>query len=72
MKKLLVIFTIFSIHSTLSAQNDWENPAVFERNQTKAHAPVTPYTSVDEALKGNRDANAYYQSLNGTWKFKWV
>ena len=72
MKKLLVIFTIFSIYSTLSAQNDWENPAVFERNQTEAHAPLTPFTSVKEALTGNKNENIYYQSLNGIWKFKWV
>jgi len=66
------LVSIMILAPFVQAQNDWENPKVFERNQTEVHAPLTPYTSVDEAKRGNREANAYYQSLNGRWKFNWV
>jgi hypothetical protein len=38
----------------------------------KLMPPLTPFENIEEALEGNREANAFYQSLNGTWKFKWV
>jgi beta-galactosidase len=72
MKNLLALLFTFSVIFNLHAQNDWENPAIFERNQTEAHAPLTPFENIEEALEGNREANAFYQSLNGTWKFNWV
>ncbi len=72
MKRLLTFFVILITSFALNAQNDWENPAIFERNQTEGHTPLTPFTSVQEAIQGNKNANNYYQSLNGIWKFKWV
>ncbi len=72
MKRLLIFLPAILSIVTTQAQNDWENPAVFERNQSEAHAPLTPYEDLKEALQGSRDTNAYYQSLNGTWKFNWV
>lgn len=66
--------TLFVLSGCLHnyAQPHWENPAVFEINQTDPHAPVTPFESVKEAMEGNKSDCMYYQSLNGQWKFKWV
>lgn len=72
MKKLLIFLLFTQYVITLHAQPDWENPAVFERNQTESHTPLTPFVDLDEALKGDREANAYYLSLNGIWKFNWA
>jgi len=63
---------LFLLSNTIFAQSDWENPAIFQRNQTEAHVPVTPFVSLDEAVQGKREANDYFLSLNGQWKFKWV
>lgn len=72
MKKLLIFLLFTQYVITACAQADWENPAIFERNQTEAHTPLTPFVNLDEALKGDREASAYYLTLNGTWKFNWV
>jgi len=70
-KTTFLLLSLFSI-SMVNAQPEWENPAIFQRNQTEAHVPLTPYVSLNEARANNRDANQFILSLNGTWKFKWV
>lgn len=51
---------------------DWENPAVFERNQLPPHTTLMPYNNQKEALRNERRQSPNYFSLNGTWKFKWA
>lgn len=72
MKKISSLIIALFVCPNLIAQPDWQNPKVFERNQTKAHAPLTPYENVKEAINGNKKNNQFYLSLNGTWKFNWV
>ncbi|MEM1121775.1 MAG: sugar-binding domain-containing protein, partial [Bacteroidota bacterium] len=50
----------------------WENPAVFNINQTTPHVPVVPFPNVDSFLKNNIQASSFYQSFNGQWQFHWV
>lgn len=70
--KLIILVTLFlsGIH-ILSAQNDWENEHVFEKNKLDARVPSYSYTNVNDALTGNREL-ARMKSLNGIWKFKYV
>ncbi len=51
---------------------DWENPAVFERNQLRPHASLTPFESLDLALASRPAGSDRVQSLNGEWKFQWA
>jgi len=51
---------------------DWENPAVFERNQTAAHATLMPFATVGEARANARKASPFCLLLSGTWKFRWA
>ncbi|MBC8081300.1 MAG: DUF4981 domain-containing protein [Gorillibacterium sp.] len=52
---------------------EWNNnPDIFELNREKAHATLIPFSSIREALKGDRPASSFYQSLNGSWKFNLV
>ncbi len=51
---------------------DWENPEVFGINKEPPHATLMPYATLDQALRAEREASPFYQSLNGTWKFHWV
>ena len=72
MKHFFTITLAFLFLTQLQAQNDWENPAVFERNQTRAHVPLTPFVNLEDAIKNDRQASEFYLSLNGKWKFNWV
>lgn len=51
--------------------NDWENESFFEQNKLPARVPSYSFANKDDALKMDREA-ARMQSLNGTWKFKYV
>jgi len=58
--------------------DDWENPAVFERNRLAPSVPLTPYDDPDAARAGaatraDPDADPdspYRRSLNGEWEFR--
>lgn len=63
------------------AGEEWyDQISTVEVNREPAHATFTPYESADKALEYERSAlddkdetdSAYYQSLNGTWKFKYA
>ena len=50
-------------------QPDWENPEIFERNQTLPHTTLMPFETIEQALENNRKSSPYHFTLNGTWKF---
>ena len=73
MKRLNLFAIILMLASTACfAQNDWENPGIFQQNREKAHATFNSYTSIDKALKNELTNNEYVKSLNGIWKFNYV
>ena len=49
------------------AQNDWQNPVVFQRNRINAHSPHLGYKTLKDAL---HNTNAQKRSLNGHWDFR--
>ena len=49
------------------AQNDWQNPVVFQRNRINAHSPHHGYKTLKDAL---HNTNAQKRSLNGQWDFR--
>ena len=49
------------------AQNDWQNPVVFQRNRISAHSPHHGYKTLKDAL---HSTNAQRSSLNGQWDFR--
>ncbi len=52
---------------------EWNNnPEIFQLNRLDAHATLMPYLTVEEALKGKREASDFFQSLNGQWKFSFA
>src|SRR6056297_2035775 len=73
MKQLIItLATVLLIGSfSFAQQNDWENPAVLERNQLEPHVPLIPFQTVEEAIHKDEQASSFYASLNGTWKFNW-
>lgn len=51
---------------------DWENPEMIGVNKEYPHATLMPYGTRALALRGQRQASEFYQSLSGQWKFNWV
>lgn len=59
--------------------DDWENEQIFAVNKEEGHNTYIAYPDV-ASLKADKyfefpwetTTSAYYQSLNGTWKFHWV
>ena len=49
------------------AQNDWQNPVVFQRNRINAHSPHHGYKTLKDAL---HNTNAQKRSLKGQWDFR--
>jgi beta-galactosidase len=58
--------------STATEVPDWENPQVVGRNKEPGHCTLVPYLNTSTALKCERQASKFYQSLNGKWNFNWV
>lgn len=49
------------------AQQDWQNPVVYQRNRVNGHAPLNGYTCLDDALN---KSGAQKRKLNGDWQFR--
>lgn len=66
---LIVIMT--TIQFVYGQQPDWMNEKVFGINKLEPRASFYAYENEELAKKGLREKSAYFQSLNGQWKFKW-
>jgi beta-galactosidase len=51
---------------------DWENLDVLAVNKEPPHATLYPFESRVLALQRDKTRSAFFQSLNGRWKFNWV
>jgi beta-galactosidase len=49
-----------------------ENPAMTAENQEPPHVPLMSYVDCDQAKTCDWQRSPFLQSLDGTWKFKWV
>jgi beta-galactosidase len=61
----------FATGFAISEGNDWETQDVFAINKRPAFANSFPFRTLDEARLNERRDSRYYQTLNGTWSFKW-
>ncbi|WEA00617.1 glycoside hydrolase family 2 TIM barrel-domain containing protein [Mucilaginibacter sp. SJ] len=58
---------------TVSAQlNEWENPEKYEWNKEKPHTDFMLYEHQADIQSDDFSRSPWYQSLNGTWKFKYA
>jgi beta-galactosidase len=51
---------------------EWENPRIFSVNAEVPHATFVPYADEASAVKNDKKASPFYQTLNGIWKLRWV
>lgn len=50
----------------------WENPGILQVNREAPRAYYIPYRDALSAKSGKRGRSPFYQTLNGTWKFRYV
>ncbi len=50
----------------------WEDPNVLQVNREAARAYYIPYGDVESAKLSKRGSSPHYQTLNGSWKFKYA
>ena len=62
---------LFACATAWAQPNDeWNGkPRIFGVNVLNPHVTSMPYTTVEEAVKGDRHASEWYQTLSGKWKF---
>ena len=73
--RCILLSVLFVTVMSVPAQSgkEWNgNPEIFEVNRQPAHATMIPFSDIESVLTGDPSLSAYYQSLNGTWKFSWV
>lgn len=53
-------------------QSEFENPLINSINREPYSATSISFPTETEALQVKRSSSSRYQSLNGTWKFKFI
>jgi beta-galactosidase len=69
---ICALLLLGGISAAAEKQPDWQNPAVIGINKEAPRATFGVFDSVTAALNSERDESKFHQSLNGSWKFKWV
>ncbi len=78
MRVLLVIFGAWAAlllgRGEASSQTvpDWENPSLVGINKEAPRASAFPFETAALAETNDPGQSAYFQLLNGSWKFNWV
>ncbi|NQX18082.1 glycoside hydrolase family 2 TIM barrel-domain containing protein [Rathayibacter sp. VKM Ac-2857] len=56
----------------MTLAQEWNDPDVFEWGTEPAHAALTPFATLDAALRGDREGTPFAHGLDGDWRFHWV
>ena len=51
---------------------EWQSPEKLSLNKLLPHAHIFPFADAGAARRVLPEGSAYYQSLDGTWKFHWA
>lgn len=68
---LLFCITFLLISPHLNAQ-EWQYPGIVGVNKQMGHAAFVPHADMLSARSFEREKSAFFQSLNGQWKFRWA
>ena len=69
---LCLLLTAWSSVGQAPVPPEIEDPRCLGINKQPYHTTLMPYAGLKEALRLNRHASSFCQSLNGTWKFNYV
>ena len=51
-------------------KKEWQDPNFLQRGRERERAYYIPYEDLGNALSDKKESSKYYESLNGTWDFK--
>ncbi|MCL6218011.1 glycoside hydrolase family 2 TIM barrel-domain containing protein [Zunongwangia pacifica] len=68
-KTFLRLLCLLLITAGHAQHNEWEDPTQVDAHKLEGRSDFVLYTSAKKALQNDPTASAFYQSLNGTWKF---
>ncbi|MBS1854255.1 MAG: DUF4981 domain-containing protein [Acidobacteria bacterium] len=69
MRAVLLSLFVFAA-AFAQTRPEWDNPAIVHVGSEKPHATMMVYPSAELARTGDRARSPWFQSLNGTWKFR--
>lgn len=69
---LNLIVSLFTFPVMSQQLPEWQSQYSIGLNKLAPHFYVWPYASAEDVKSGNYEQSPYYQSLNGSWKFRWV
>jgi len=75
MRLLAAGFFLLMLTDSAIAQNlpsELQTPEIVSVNRMPMRASAFAYETIALAEKGEKEKSAYFQSLNGNWKFNWV
>lgn len=72
MKKLLAAACLVVQAGFAQQNNDWENPKLVDWNKEKPHATFLPFSNAADVKRDDYSTSAFYQSLNGAWRFTYA
>lgn len=55
----------------MTSTPEWNDISVYEWGTEPAHATLTPYQTLAQAIRADRLDSPYRLSLDGEWKFRW-
>lgn len=67
---LIALQTTYSFAQNLNA--DWENPRLVDENKEPRRSSLTIFERKEDVVTDNMERSAFYQSLNGSWKFSYT
>ena len=50
---------------------EWQNPEMLSLNKLQPRAHIFPFADAEAARHVLPEGSKYFQSLDGTWKFRW-
>lgn len=65
----IVFLACISLKAQTFVVQPWKNPQITQFNRLPARATTYSFSSVEEALTGDRTKTNRFKSLNGSWKF---
>ncbi|MEP7092606.1 MAG: glycoside hydrolase family 2 TIM barrel-domain containing protein, partial [Flavobacterium sp.] len=71
-KIMLSLLLAAQVITAQQQQNEWENPTILDRNKEAGRTLFVLYQNETLAAANKPETSAYFQSLNGTWKFNIV
>jgi len=68
----VVGLSVWSVVGSIGASEAWNNLDILQENREPSRATMMVYQSPEAALAYDRNKSTWFQSLNGSWSFKWV